>query len=80
MSSISNYLIKINEELAETKPSLREARQHIKNMPILDTVNCVSIVKQTITETVLDSYEPKLTKVLVATDLGFDEGELSEQN
>lgn len=78
MSTISSYLIKVNNELAEVKHSLKEARQHIKSMIISDNVNKVTITKHT--ETVIDSYEPKVTTILVATDLGFEEGELNEEN
>lgn len=66
------YVIKINDELSDVKPSLREARAKIKIMPVSDYIQTVSIVKTTTTEQILDIYEPKQVVVLTANQL--DEG------
>lgn len=66
------YQIKVNNDVAEAKDTLREARQHVKAMPISDDLNKVTIVKQTVTEQIIDVYEPQVTKILVAGELGFD--------
>ena len=68
----TTYLIKVNNEVSTRLPTLKEARQHIKCLVINDDVNLVQIIKQTINECLLDTYETKTTKVLVATEL--DEG------
>lgn len=69
----TNYIIKVNGEFAETKPTLGEARRHVRAMPIHDSILKVEILKQTLTEQVLDVYETKTKKVLEATDLGLDD-------
>lgn len=68
----THYLIRINGNDVIYYPSLREARQHIKTMVINDDTNVVTIVRQNLNETLLDTYETKTTKVLMATQL--DEG------
>lgn len=68
----TSYIIRVNNEVAATKPTLKEARQHIKDMVINDNIFTVFIVKQTVTESVIDTYHTKTTKVLVASQL--DEG------
>lgn len=69
---LTSYIVKVNNEVVETLPSLREARLFIKTLCINDDVNTVYIIKQSVNETILDTYETKTTKVLVATQL--DEG------
>jgi hypothetical protein len=68
----TSYLIKVNNDVIDTKATLREARQLIKTLTINDDVCSVFIIKQTLNETVLDIYHTKTTKVLVADQL--DEG------
>jgi hypothetical protein len=69
---LTTYIVRVNNEITDKFPSLREARQHIKALVINDDINVVHIVKQTINETLLDTYETKTTKVLMVTQL--DEG------
>ena len=69
---LTTYIVRINNEVTDKFSSLREARQHIKALVINDDINVVHIVKQTINETLLDTYETKTTKVLMVTQL--DEG------
>lgn len=69
---LTSYLVKVNNEIVDTFSSLREARQFIKILAINDDINIVHIIKQSINETILDTYETKTTKVLIATQL--DEG------
>lgn len=68
----SQYIIKLNGDICDTRPSLKEARVRVKELPINDNIFNVSIVKQTITETIVDTYKTKTTTVLVADQL--DEG------
>lgn len=68
----TNYIIKVNNEISVVKPSLKEARQHIKAMSIHDNMFTVQIIKQTVNETILDVYQTKTTKVLVASQLDDD--------
>jgi hypothetical protein len=68
----TNYLVKINNEVTDVMSTLRDARQLIKTLTINDDVNSVYIIKQTINETLLDTYHTKTTKVLIASQL--DEG------
>jgi hypothetical protein len=68
-SVTTRYIIKVNGEISDYKLSLKEARTTVKNMPVNDCLNVVSIVKQTISESITDIYEPKATKVLVAREL-----------
>lgn len=65
----TDYLIKVNNDIAVVKPSLKEARQHVKAMPINDNIFTVSVIKQTVNETVVDVYQTQTTKVLVASQL-----------
>jgi hypothetical protein len=65
----TSYLIKVNNEVVDTMPSLKEARQLIKTLSVNDDVFTVFIIKQTINETLLDTYHTKTTKVLVADQL-----------
>lgn len=69
---LTTYLVKINSEIVDKFATLRDARQHIRSMPINDDVNVVQIIKQTLNETLLDTYETQTTKILKATHL--DEG------
>lgn len=66
------YVVKINNDETDSRPSLKEARQLVKTMPINDDLVKVSIVKRTTTEQVLDVYEPQVTKVLTASDFSLD--------
>lgn len=68
----TSYLVKVNNEIVETRASLRDARQLIKLMSINDDILTVSIIKQTLNETILGVYHTKTTKVLMASQL--DEG------
>lgn len=66
----TQYLIKINNDTVSNGfDSLREARQYLKSMVLDDDINLVSIVRQNLNETVLDTYETKVTRVLTATQL-----------
>lgn len=69
---LTTYVVKINNEVVDKFPSLRDARQHIRAMPINDDINVVQIIKQTLNETLLDTYETQTTRILKATHL--DEG------
>jgi hypothetical protein len=68
----TNYIIKVNNELVTIKPTLKLARETVKALPINDDVTIVHIVKQTVNESILDTYETKTTKVLVASELDSD--------
>jgi hypothetical protein len=71
----TKYLIKVNGLAYHTSDSLRAARTLIKTLPLNDDTLKVEIVKRTETETVLDTYSVKTTKVLSVTDLDLTEGE-----
>lgn len=66
---MTSYLVKVNNEVVDRLHSLKEARQFIKNLVINDDINVVHIIKQSVNETVLDTYETKTTKILIATQL-----------
>ncbi len=69
---LTTYIVRVNNEIIDKFPSLREARQHIKSLVINDDINIVHIVKQTVNETLLDTYETKTTRVLMVTQLDED--------
>jgi hypothetical protein len=68
----TNYLIKVNNDIVDTKPTLREARLLIKTLILNTEAINVSVIKQTLNESVVDSYIVKTTKVLVANQLDGD--------
>lgn len=79
----SNYLIKVNGEplspiLIGNLDTLSKARKQVKKMIIDDRVQEVAIVRQTVTETVMDTFKPIIQKVLTADDLSLDEGDINE--
>lgn len=69
---LTNYLIKVNNEVAWHGQSLRDARKAVSTLVLNEEVHTVVIVKQTVNETILNKYHPKTTKVLVAGELDFD--------
>lgn len=66
------YVVKVNGDVAFSSESLKEARAFIASMIVNDSIQGVSIVKETLTETVLTNFTPQTQKVLVAADLGAD--------
>lgn len=66
------YLVKVNEEVADVKPTLRAARSYIKSIPLTEVIKKVTVVKLTTTEQLLDVYEPKQVTVLQANQLDLD--------
>lgn len=70
---LTSYVIKVNNEPATIKASLAEARREVKGMPVNDGVNIVHIVKQTVTEQILDTYEAEVKRVLKASDLDLSD-------
>jgi len=66
------YQIKVNNQVIDRFLTLREARKYIKFMAINDDLHKVTIVKETLTNQVIDVYEPQVTKVLKASDLSLE--------
>lgn len=73
----TSYLVKVNNDVATIEPTLKAARTYVKTLAINDDNFTVNIIKQTVNETLLDVYETKTTKILVATELdsGLEERE-----
>lgn len=69
---IISYVIKVNNEVAATKQSLKDARQHIKAMPILNDTDTISIVKQVVSELVVNTYQPKVSKTWTVADMDLE--------
>lgn len=65
----SNYLIKVNNEVVMSLPTLKGAHAFVKTLPINDDTNTVTIIKQSLTEKVISFFQTKTTKVLMAADL-----------
>lgn len=63
------YVVKVNNEVVFATESLKEARGYIATLALTEAVTGVSIVKETVTETVLSNFEPKVQTVLVASQL-----------
>lgn len=71
----SQYVVKVNgEQLPDSqRESLKLARDIVRNLTITDAVKTVEIVRQNVTETVINTFEPKATVSLVSVDeLGLD--------
>ena len=75
----SQYVVKVNGEAlpeaqqASDKTSLKLARDIVRNLTVNDTVKTVEIVRQNVTETVINTFEPKATVSLVSVDdLGLE--------
>lgn len=65
----TTYLVKVNTEIVSRFPSLKDARTYVKGLVINDDISVVNIIKQTLSECIVDVYETKMTKVLIATEL-----------
>lgn len=77
----SEYIVYINDhpvKILNTGKSSRMnyslAKKYVANLEIDDTVKCVKIVKQVLTEKIIGSYKPKTKKVLTIDEL-FDSEE-----
>lgn len=68
----SMYLVKVNNQIVVSLPTLKGANAFIKTLPINDDTNTVTIIKQSLTEKVISSFETKTTKVLISSDLDSD--------
>lgn len=72
--TITDYPIKINGNFIKVKSSLREARKFIKEeIPRMyygqSLPENIQLLKRTTTQIVMETYKPKTTQVLEATDL-----------
>ncbi len=77
----SRYVVKVNEQPVQTFDSLKDARAYIGSMVVNEGVEGVSIVRETVTETLINSFTPKTTTILTADSLGFDdEGDFANEN
>ena len=68
----SMYLVKVNNEIVISLPTLKGASAFIKTLTINDDTNTVTIIKQSLTERVISTFETKTTKVLISSDLDSD--------
>ena len=72
----SHYVVKVNGEIlasAQPQESLKLARDIVRNLVLNDQIKTVEIVRQNVTETVINTFEPKPTVSLVAVDeLGLE--------
>lgn len=68
----SLYLVKVNNEVVTTLPTLKGANAFIKTLSINDDTNTVTIIKQSLTEKVISTFETKTTKVLISSELDSD--------
>jgi len=68
----SMYLVKVNNQVVCSLPTLKGANAFIKTLTINDDTNTVSIIKQSLTEKVISTFETKTTKVLISSDLDSD--------
>lgn len=72
------YVVQVNNNPVFTGETLKEARAYVTSLVINDSIEGVSIVKETVTETLLSTFTPQVQKVLVASDLDFDTEELEQ--
>jgi sulfur carrier protein ThiS len=71
----SQYVVKVNgEQLPNSqRESLKLARDIVRGLTITDAIQKVEIVRQNVTETVINTFEPKATVSLVSVDdLGLE--------
>ena len=66
------YTIKVNNEPIFTSETLREAKAYIAQMILNEAIKDVTVVKEAFTETVLTTFHPQITRVLIADDLSND--------
>ena len=66
------YGILVNGELLYSFNSLLEARKKVKTLHITQDINKVEIIRQNVQQTLIDSYKPEVSRILVAGDLDFD--------
>lgn len=65
----SGYVVKVNgEQVSESKSSLKEARDIVRALAITDDVKTVEIVRRNLTETLINTFEPKPSVSLVQVD------------
>lgn len=65
----SGYVVKVNGEVrSEIKGSLKEARDIVRALTIDETVKTVEIVRRNVTETLINTFEPKPSVSLVQVD------------
>jgi hypothetical protein len=70
-NKVAEYVVRINGQDHGVFSSVKEAKELISEMNIHDSLVKVEIVKRI--DKVIHSYVPKLTKILVAEDLGLDD-------
>ena len=72
----TQYVVKVNGEVyKELSPdeTLKFAREIVRSINVTDATKIVEIVRRNVTETVINTFEPKATVSLVAVDdLGLD--------
>lgn len=66
------YAILVNGELTDSFKSLREARKSVQNLSLTKETKEVQIVKQCVSHTLLDTFKPEISRVLVARDFDWD--------
>lgn len=73
----SNYVIKINgiAVYGHGLDTLSKARKQVKSLVLTETVQEVAIVRQTVTETVMDTFKPVVQRVLTSDCLSLDIGD-----
>lgn len=68
----STYIIKVNGTVTSTSNSLSEARRQVKQIPLTEDIEEVSITRRTLTETVLNRFKPEIKRALTVDDF-FDD-------
>ncbi len=64
------YVVKVNNQPVFTSEFRKEAFNFIATLTINETIQEVSVVRETVSEYALKTFKPQVSTVLVASDLG----------
>ena len=71
----SRYVVKVNNEMVETRDSRKEAMDYIRTIPLDNSIQVIELTRETLFETPLYTFKPKLKveyKLTSADDIDFD--------
>jgi hypothetical protein len=70
--SVNGQMVKSFSGSPDAKTDLAIARKYVANIPLTDTIESVSIARITTTETIINTFTPKVQRVLTSDELGLE--------
>lgn len=70
--TINGNMVKSFGGSEDAKTDLAAARKYVANLSINDTIESVAIARITTTETIINTFTPKVQRVLTADELGLE--------